>query len=383
MLSLQSLSSFSKSLGFDLLSWIPYTQRDPQHLELWLNEARHACLDYMAEHPRHDPSILMEHARSMILLTTSYNHPSSHAYSHLRIARYAHHLDYHEVLRERLETLATFIAAETGAQLAWRCATDSAPLLERTFAQHAGLGWIGKNSLLIHPSLGSFTLIAELLLDIDPITHTTPTPTPNRCGSCSKCLHACPTQALASPYVLDARRCISTWTIESSGPIPRWIRPLIGDMIFGCDICQEVCPWNSKSLLSSDPKLLPSQHPTLSLSPLDILTLTSRQFNQIFAQSPVLRAGRHGLARNAAVVLGNSKNTSCIDTLLQRCSLEHSPLVRGHIAWALSQFDASPSIIHTLQQLMHNDPSSFVQLEAQLTLEHLGHLAFSFDPMYP
>ena len=379
--SAQSIVEAARQLGFSQATLLPYRCADPSHLQAWLLEARHASLDYMQEHSRHDPHLLFDRAQTILVTSTSYNHSSAHAYGHLKIARYAHNHDYHTVLRQRLERLAHTIFLSTGAQVSWRCATDSAPLLERPLAQQAGLGWIGKNTMLIHPRLGSYTLLAELLIDLPLEDLQPPSPLPDRCGSCSRCLTACPTQALSSPYLLDARRCISTWTIESSGPIPLWIRPLIDDMLFGCDICQHVCPWNTRPTPSRDEALLP--HPSQPhLQPADLLRLTSRQFNRIFQRSPLMRAGRHGLARNAAVVLGNSRDPAHLPLLLERCAVEHAAIVRGHIAWALSQLPAHDDAIAALKRLHRHDPSPYVRHEAGHALEALGALAFSPDRLY-
>lgn len=381
MISTQSILDAARDQGFSLASLLPYRCADPEHLRAWLLEARHASLDYMHEHPRHDPLLLMQRARTLLVTATSYNHPSPYAYGRLKIARYAHNLDYHATLRQRLERLAHHLFLHTGASISWRCATDSAPLLERPLAQTAGLGWIGKNTMLIHPRLGSYTLLAELLIDLPLDDLEPPPPQPDRCGSCSRCLTACPTNALASPYLLDARRCISTWTIESSGPIPLWIRPLIGDMLFGCDICQQVCPWNTKPHATLDASFLPDRDAP-SLDPADVLRLTSRQFNRIFQHSPLMRAGRNGLARNAAVVLGNAANPDHLPLLLQRCAVEHADIVRGHIAWALSHFPTHDDARAALERLHIHDPSPYVRHEARHALESTGALAFSPDQLY-
>ena len=285
------------------------------------------------------------------------------------MARYARRLDYHQVLRQALEELAHFIATCSGAEIAWRAATDSAPLLERPLAERSGLAWIGKNTLALRPDLGSYFFLAELLLDL-PLELPALTPHPDRCGRCTRCLDACPTQAIASPYLLDARRCISTWTIESSGPIPRWIRPHIGDMLFGCDICQEVCPWNRRP----DPLISPhflAEHaaaPTLSLTALDLLEMTSRQINRLFEGSALRRAGRSGLARNAAVVLGNTRPDGALARLIARLALEPVALVRGHIAWALSRFDM-PEAAGALLRALDTEPSPYVREELIAALD--------------
>jgi epoxyqueuosine reductase len=363
-----ALLARAHALGFAQAALIPSRQLDAHALDLWLAEARHHPLDYMHEHPRTNPSLLLPKARTLLVVTASYHARSPTAYGHLHVARYAHGLDYHEVLRARLALLADFIVAETGAHVASRSATDSAPLLERALASRAGLGWVGKNTLLIHPKFGSYAFIAELLLDLE--LNDTASPQAPRCGRCTRCLDACPTQAIIAPHVLDARRCISTWTIESSGPIPRWIRPRIGSMLFGCDICQEVCPWNSRAPLTQDPAFLPPED-RISLRPEDVVRLTSRQFNRIFAGSPILRAGRHGLARNAAVVLGNKGDERAERVLMERAGVEGNALVRAHIAWALGQVGTQGAIA-CLHRMLEHDTSSAVREEAWAALDALG-----------
>ncbi len=317
----------------------------------WLAEGRHGEMAYMRDHRalRDRPADLEPHTRSLVTVLAPYRHGPDLLEGGLRIARYAQGNDYHDVLRDRLRRLAAFIHAEAGVDVAARPVTDSAPLLERDLARSAGLGWIGKNTMLIHPEVGSFTFIAELLVDLDLSPSNLPH-TPDRCGTCSRCLDACPTQAIVSPYVLDARRCISYLTIELRGPIPRHLRPLIGDHVYGCDVCQDVCPWNTHAPLSDDPDLSP-RRALRSISPEQLLQLDHSSWARIFRGSAAKRCKHRGALRNAAVVLGNRRDPSLIPLLSSRLELEPEPLVRGHVAWALGRIehpDARRALAHAL-----------------------------------
>jgi epoxyqueuosine reductase len=329
------------ALGFDHASIIsaPALPTQGAYLE-WIAEGRHGEMDYLNRNNnlRFNAATLEPGTRSVVALLIRYKQPLDLLPGGLRIASYAHGDDYHDVLRDRMRSLAAFIHAETGAPVAARPAVDSAPLLERDLARLAGNGWIGKNTLLIHPRHGSFTFLAELLVDCD-LTATAPAqPHPDRCGTCSRCIDACPTNAIAAPYLLDARRCISYLTIELRGPIPRHLRAAIGDHLFGCDICQDVCPWNRRPANTDDPSFAP-RTAYLTLSPLDLLCMDQETFSATFARSAIKRTKRRGLLRNAAVVLGNTRPADALPTLIQRLRDEPEPLVRGHIAWALHRYD--------------------------------------------
>jgi epoxyqueuosine reductase len=214
-----------------------------------------------------------------------------------------------------------------------RAVVDTAPLLERDFARRAGLGWFGKNTMLIDKRLGSYFFLAGLLLDIE-FAPDRPHET-SHCGRCTACLDACPTQAFVGPGVLDSRRCISYLTIELRGPIPEELRRPMGDWLFGCDICQEVCPWNRKAPLATDPELKP--RPELEgLDPSELLTLSEGRFRRRFRGTALLRAKRSGLLRNAAIVLGNSGTPAALPAL-RRALQDPDPIVRDAVEWAIAQ----------------------------------------------
>ena len=261
------------------------------------------------------------------------------------VARYARGRDYHEVMNGRLATLAAWIGERVPAGSAARWYVDTGPILERDLARTAGLGWIGKNACLIHPDHGSFFLVGTLLVGValDP---SAPLDT-DRCGTCTRCLDACPTQAFVEPRLLDATQCISYLTIEYRGAIPEPLRPLVGTRVAGCDVCQDVCPWNVK-FAHGDPRAgvdgpLAARGDLVDPDLPAMLALDDEAFARRFADTPVARAGRRGLARNVAVALGNRRAPGDRDALERAGRDETDPLVREHVAWALAQFAGTPA----------------------------------------
>jgi epoxyqueuosine reductase len=245
------------------------------------------------------------------------------------VAAYAWGRDYHLVLPERLRDLVAFLEAKAGGPFSSRVYTDTGPLLERDLAQRAGLGWIGKNTCLIHPRLGSYFLLSEVLVSLE-LEVDAPF-LPDRCGSCTRCIQACPTHCILPNRTLDARRCISYLTIELKGSVPDPLRALIGNWVFGCDICQMVCPWN-RFAVRADPAFGP--RPGLAAPDLIAdLDLSPQDFNRKFRESPVLRAHRRGYLRNLAVALGNSGQEIAL-AALDRIAQDEDPLVQEHARWA-------------------------------------------------
>lgn len=333
-------------LGFDRVVIVPL--REPEtvpQFEQWLAEGRHGEMSYLEKY--HDVRVgqreLEPNLTTAIALWANYNQPLEVAPGGLRIARYALGDDYHEVLRARVDALRAFIHAETGVAVGTRGAVDTAPILERDLARRAGLGWVGKNTMLINAELGSYGFLAELYVELD-IAAEPAEPHPKRCGTCTACIDACPTGAIVSPHVLDARRCISYLTIELRGPIPRPLRPLIGDRVYGCDICQEVCPWNRDAPVSKIPEfaIRPAYEGVLLT---DLLRFTHDDYVELFRRSPIKRAKYRGLLRNAAVVLGNLGDPSAIPALTDALRDNPEPLVRGHAAWALGQLGALDALV--------------------------------------
>lgn len=280
---------------------------------------------------RADPRHLLPEARSVLVVAAAYGRAALPPLSplHGRVARYAWDAaDYHRWLLERLRALLRRLEAECGA-FPWRAYVDTGPILERAWAQVAGLGWVGKNANLIHPRLGSYLFLGVGLVGLD----LPPTPPPDlpTCGDCRRCMEACPTQAIVAPGVVDARRCLAYWTIEHRGGIPEELRPALGARVFGCDVCQEVCPWNQRALRAIT---APAAAPAALYLP-DLLTLSEAAFRARFRHTALWRATWAGLARNAAVVLGNSGNPAARPHLARAAREHPSALVREHAAWGL------------------------------------------------
>ena len=252
---------------------------------------------------RRDPQNLLPGARSIICVGKLYNQaPPPERAGHAIFSRYAWGRDYHDVLREALEQLAHKLAAIEQHQ--WKICVDTAPLLERSYARQAGLGWIGRNTCLINEPLGSWFFLGELIttLELSPDA-----PPPDRCGTCMRCIEACPTQAIVPQgegWTLDARRCISYLNIELRGPIPAEQQPWLGSRVFGCDICQEVCPWNARAPESSDPAFRPRYDPAPPLE--DLAALSATEFRERFRGTPVMRTKYEGMLRNVAAAMNAS-----------------------------------------------------------------------------
>ena len=255
------------------------------------------------------------------------------------VARYARGDDYHGVMVDRLTELHRWLERELGRPVRGKPSVDTGPILERDLARRAGLGWFGKNTNLLNPSLGSFFFLGALLVDAE-LAPDAPFET-EHCGTCTRCLDACPTNALVEPRVLDATKCISYLTIETKGPIPEELRPMVGELIYGCDICQDVCPWNEKfaTALPDDSPFAPREAlggkdaRTLAR---ELLALSQEEFNVAFKGSPMKRAKLRGLKRNAAVVLGNARKADDAGALTRALD-DPEPLVREHAAWALER----------------------------------------------
>jgi epoxyqueuosine reductase len=271
-------------------------------------------------------------------------------------------------MKARLESLLDRIRQICGESVEGKIFVDSGPVLEREFAGIAGIGWIGKNTHLISPRKGSWFFLGELFLSL-PLAYDRPVR--DRCGKCDLCLKACPTGAFAGPYVLDARRCISYLTIELKGSIPRHLRPLVGNHIFGCDICQEVCPYNVKAQPAAESAYTPRtglHAPDL----IPLLALTEEEFRRRFHNSPVLRAKRRGLLRNVAVALGNSKSREALAPLIRALDEQEEALVRGHVAWALGQIGSRPAS-EALERRLRVEKDYSVRVEIEAALVEVTH----------
>lgn len=308
-------------------------------LDRWLGQNFHGEMAYLEQPPRHDPRPLAPDAKTLISVAMRYERRSRDEHSRAwgsaaEIATYAWGADYHTVLWDKLEVLADGICQLVGRDVRPRICVDTSPLLERSTARRAGLGFVGKSTMLIIPGAGSDFVLGELFVDV---ALPSGAPPPDRCGACTACLDACPTRAFVGPYVLDARRCISYLTIELRGPIPRELRPLVGTHLFGCDVCQEVCPFNRSVKARSVDSLLDARPTQCSPDPTAWLGLTSTGYRKLVRGTALRRAGRAQLQRNAAVVLGNLREPRHVPVLATALLREKSPLVRQHVAWALGQ----------------------------------------------
>ena len=331
-----SLREKAKELGFAKIGISRAERLDERNgLEEWLAAGFHGEMLWMGRNAgkRLDPRTLLFEARSVISLAANYYTPQSHSKDrrHGRISRYAWGHDYHAVLKERLKSLVEWIGQNhPDARGLYYC--DTGPVMDKAWAHKSGLGWIGKHSNLITREVGSWVFLAEVVLNLDLETDAE---SRNYCGTCHRCLDACPTRAIVAPYVVDARLCISYLTIELRGPIPRELRPLIGSRIFGCDDCQDVCPWNRFATPCDEDRFYPAggnQVPVLT----ELMRLTEAQFQERFRNSPVRRAKYAGFLRNVAVALGNSHDAGACEVLAESLSHKES-LVRQHAAWALGE----------------------------------------------
>ena len=358
----------AKRHGFELCGIAP-AALDPENREhylRWLDQGFQGEMEYMKRYERQDLRSLLPTVRSVISLGMIYNTPlplSIECDDPTRgwIARYAWGDDYHEVMKERMQALLAELRAEVGKPFDTRIYVDTGPVLERAVAWAAGLGWIAKNTCLINEQAGSWFFLGEILTSLDLAPNL---PAPDRCGSCTRCLDACPTGAITEPYVLDATRCISYYTIEVKGTIPESMRPQIGHHIFGCDICQDVCPWNRSAPVTAVPQFharplnssrdregatakvsdgwqVTSDKPTpdeTALNPeLQCLgKLTGEQFQATFRTSPVRRARYRGFLRNVCIAMGNSHDEK-FHPVLKRLASHEDPLIQEHAAWALAQ----------------------------------------------
>ncbi len=352
----QAIKEEAARLGFQLAGIT--TPGPPPHypqFEDWLAAGRQGEMGYLnserSRQRRGDPRQILAECRSILVLAARYpaaSDPDPDAGSQAgeqvapvpqapigRVASYAWGADYHDVLAARLQALVAFIEKQVGGPVANRWYTDSGPVLERDLAQRAGLGWIGKNTCLIHPQQGSYFLLAEILLGIE--LEPDPPFAADRCGTCTRCLEACPTACILPDRTIDARRCISYLTIELKGAIPPDLRPQMGDWVFGCDICQQVCPWNLRfAAPGGDPAFTPRPgvpQPELIAE----IALSDEAFRRKFKGSPLKRAKRGGYLRNVAVALGNSGAPAAVTALAAALQSDPQALVRGHAAWALGQ----------------------------------------------
>jgi len=335
----QKIKERAHELGFPLAG---VTTPDPPlqrgFLQNWLQAGYQASMDWIGtDHSlerRADPRVILPECRSILVLGSPYSAPRGNVGGG-NIAAYALNQDYHDVLGKRLQALVEAIEDWVGEPVPNRWYTDTGPVLEKELAMRAGLGWIGKNTILINKEYGSYFFLAEILLGIELIID--PPVTENYCGDCTRCLVTCPTGALREPYTLDANRCISYLTIEHRGEIPEGLRSRIGDWIFGCDICQLICPWNKPGQEASN--ILEEFRPREEILEVDLieeLGLCQEEFSTRFKGSPVKRAKRRGYLRNVAIALGNRGEEDALPAL-EKALEAPEPLIRKSSAWALGK----------------------------------------------
>jgi epoxyqueuosine reductase len=381
----------ARAMGFDLCGIVPVPASpnsfsELQHLPEWLASGHAGEMNYLRDPRRADPALAMDGARSLVVVALNYNSAppySTEAAAALRddacsprgwISRYAWGDDYHQVLWEKLNSLVARMHAQWPEPFRARACVDTGPVIERVAAKYAGLGWLAKNTCLINQDLGSWLFLGVIIatLDLAPSVARQESPAPDRCGTCTLCLDACPTQAFPAPYVLDARRCISYLTIELRTAIPEDLRPALGSAVIGCDICQDVCPWNRKSphttLAAFQPRVVDHARDSAADLPGNekqkveigsegaqtgaslfapklewLASLTPQQFSATFRRSAIKRAKWRGLVRNACVALGNShlsRESSAyprIIALLENLVSSPDELVAEHARWALAR----------------------------------------------
>ena len=308
------------------------------------------------------PDTMLPGARSIISVAASYFSEGVESRGSGRVARYAWGRDYHNVLKKRLKQLIAKLSQGLERPIAHKVYVDDGPMLDREVANRSGVGFFGKNTMIL-TEVGSWTFLGQIITDLELAPDA---PSQKSCGSCTKCMPACPTGAIVAPYVIDSNRCISYLTIEHRGPIPRELRPLIADWMFGCDLCQEVCPVNTvRGETVGDDAFAPNPDWT-SLDPIEVLALDEESFRARFQGNPIRRATREGLRRNACVVLGNLGDTGAIPALVIALQ-DASALVRGHAAWALGQLGGA-EVERTLTAAQQTETDLWVREELEAAL---------------
>lgn len=298
----QFIKSEAQRLGFLScgISKVEFLEEEAPRLEKWLSENRNGKMQYMENHfdKRLNPALLVDGAKSVVSLLLNYYPEKNQREDSFKISKYAYGQDYHYVIKEKLKELLHAINENIG-EVGGRVFVDSAPVMDKIWAQKSGLGWIGKNTNLISKKVGSFFFVAELIFDIE-LEYDNPTPT-DHCGSCTRCIDACPTEAIIAPYVVDGSKCISYFTIELKENIPQEVKGKFDDWIFGCDVCQDVCPWNRFSSPHNEPLFQPKEE-ILSFSKQDWIDITEETFSKVFQKSAVKRAKFEGFKRNIEFV---------------------------------------------------------------------------------
>ena len=363
------IERFAKAIGFDgfgVTREVP--AKSVEKYKNWLSLGYEGEMSYMRRNveKRSDLDLVLSEVKSVVCLRTNYLTADKgmefiHDKEHGDISLYALNEDYHDVLAQRHEKLEKKIKEEfSGCQT--KPYVDTGPILEKSLAKNAGLGWIGKHTNLITENVGSYYFLSEILVDavMEPSE-----PSLDKCGTCRSCIDICPTQAIVAPYILDSRRCISYLTIELKGVIPVEFRKAMGNHIYGCDDCQIVCPWNSFAV-KTDEESFRARDGSFQL--IELMRLNDEAFSKRFKKSPVKRTKRRGLLRNVAVALGNSGNLSAVGPLIDALS-DHEPLIRAHVVWALGEL-LGKKALPILNKTLTNEEEDIVKNEINLVQRH-------------
>ena len=369
----------ARRLGFELVGVT--SPRPLAHYDTyddWLAKNYHGEMQYLATDRarirRFNPKEILPDCKSILVLGMRYapagiRNPDTTSSKRGRVAAYAFGHDYHDIIPERQKALVGFLEAQTGKSISNRYYTDTGPVLERELAQRAGLGWFGKNSCLIHPKSGSYFFLAEILLGIELVPDK-PLES-DHCGSCTRCIDACPTSCILPNRTLDSTRCIAYYTIELKGPIPQELRAPLGEWVFGCDICQEVCPWNIRFANADyDEQYAPTND---AAGPVFVeeLKLSPQEFNKKFKGSPIKRAKRRGYLRNITTALGNTQSPGYVAALAHTLQTEFEPLVRAHAAWALGEI-GGPKALQALTDALATESEPAVLSEIKSALLNIS-----------
>lgn len=341
----QRIKDKALDLGFDLVGIAPASgSSELAFFDRWLNAGYAGEMHYLqrSAERRQDMRQVVPGARSVVVCGLNYD--TDYPYStdvddpnRGWVARYAWGGDYHDSMQDKLRQLQAFVIELVPEESASKFYVDTGPVVERVYAKYAGLGWFGKNTCILNKHLGSWIFLGELILSL-PLDYDRPTL--DHCGTCTRCIDACPTEAILEPYVLDSRKCIAYLTIELKGSVPEELRPQMGHHVFGCDICQDVCPWNRKRTFTTEEALQPQPaqvYPSLA----ELAQLTPQAFKAWFRHTPLERSKRRGVLRNVCVAMGNSGNTAFIP-LLETLADDEEALIREHAVWALTRLRQAP-----------------------------------------
>ncbi len=370
--SADALKQQAKNLGFNLVG---ITRAEPSPTlsayRQWIEQGMHGKMGYLARDDRlirrENLNHIVDGVQSIVMVGLDYRSvlvPDSllNDSTRGRIASYAWNLDYHDVMQDRLEQLTAWMQSQIGEAVDSKVYVDTGAILERSHAQQAGMGFIGKNTMLIHPQRGSYFFLGEVISTIDFDNYDT-AHKESMCGTCTRCLRACPTDAFPKPHVLDARRCISYHTIENKDWIDRDLRQSFGNWVYGCDICQDVCPFQRFSQPSDEVSFYPINYQTVAPYLTDLLTLTDDTFKQIYGASPIYRIRRKRLVRNACIAVGNSHDKRFVPYIIQLL-YDNEPIVRGHAAWGLWQLMGQDAI-GQLNELYYREDDAEVMAEIE------------------